>query len=294
VILSGRCALVTGAGRGLGRAVADALAREGADLVLVSRTESELRETAERVARYDRRTIELVVDVSDRVAVERAVSVAVRQFGAIDVLVNNAASQGPIGPLVGNDPDAWAATIAVNLLGPAYTMHAVLPDMIRRRFGSVINISGGGATGPRPGFSAYAASKAAVVRLTETVAREVFEFGVTVNAVAPGRLNTAMNAEIAAAAWRGDDEPAATAAEGDAALERAAALVVQLASGRSGSITGKLISAVHDPWSDLSEQAERLNARPWYTLRRVDTILARTLRDDRPPFDQRPVTEGSE
>jgi NAD(P)-dependent dehydrogenase (short-subunit alcohol dehydrogenase family) len=278
-MLSGRCAIVTGAGRGLGQAVAEALARDGADLVLVSRTESELRETARRLGRYERRVVELVADVSDRLAVERAVSVALRELGRIDVLVNNAATLGPIGLLVENDPEAWAATISVNLLGPVYAMHAVLPHMIERRSGSVINVSGGGATAPRPAFSSYGASKAALVRLTETVAREVAPFNVRVNAVAPGRMNTAMRGEILAAGEAAEDE-AAHDPPADA-LERAADLIVHLASGRSGPLTGKLLSAVHDPWAKLGPEAEQLNASSWYTLRRVDTVLAAELKAGR-------------
>jgi NAD(P)-dependent dehydrogenase (short-subunit alcohol dehydrogenase family) len=155
--------------------------------------------------------------------------------------------------------------------------------MIARRQGKIINFSGGGATGPRPNFSAYSASKAAVVRLTETLAEELRPFNVQVNAVAPGAINTGMLEEVLAAGEAAGVELAAAQSrktQGGTPIELAARLVVFLASGASGSLTGKLISAPHDNWQNWgTEDLARLDGSPWYTLRRMDEPTLRPFRD---------------
>jgi len=185
--LAGKTVLITGAGRGIGEAVAHAFARAGANLVLMARTQHDIDWVAERSASCGVSSLALAGDVSQRADVARVVAVAQKTFGRIDALVNAAGIYGPIGTFVENDLRAWAETIETNLLGTVFCMHAVLPGMIARRNGVVINFSGGGAVAPFPRFSAYSTSKAAVVRLTETVAEEVKEFGVRINTIAPVR-----------------------------------------------------------------------------------------------------------
>jgi 3-oxoacyl-[acyl-carrier protein] reductase len=272
--LTGRSAFVTGAGRGIGRAVATSLAAAGADVVLVARSPGELEETSRQVTALGRRTMTVPADVARRQEVGRAVAGALERLGKIDLLVNCAGRQPPIGPLWENDPDDWVRTIEVNLLGTFHCIQAVLPGMIARRQGKIVNFSGGGATGPRPNFSAYAASKAAIVRLTETLAEELRPFNIQVNAVAPGAINTGMLEEVLAAGKAAGAELAAAQsrkAQGGTPIELAARLVVFLASGASGSLTGKLISAPHDGWQNWdAEHVARLADSPWYTLRRMD------------------------
>jgi 3-oxoacyl-[acyl-carrier protein] reductase len=277
----GQVALVTGAGRGIGRAISLALAHAGADLILVARTPGELDETAAQVQALDRVALPILADVSQRDDVRRAVTAGLARFGQVDILVNNAGIQPPIGPLVENDPEAWTRAVAVNLFGPFHCSQAVLPGMIARQHGKIINLSGGGATGPRPNFSAYAASKAAVVRLTETLAEEVRPYHIQVNAIAPGAVNTQMLDEVLVAGAAAGAELAAAQqrqTRGGTPVTVAAELVVFLASAAAGGLTGKLISAPHDDWRtwDAGRIAE-LDNSPWYTLRRMDQHTLRPL-----------------
>jgi 3-oxoacyl-[acyl-carrier protein] reductase len=272
--LRGQSAFVTGAGRGIGRVVASALAAAGADLILAARSAIELEETRREVNALGRQALAVTADVARREEVVSAVSQGLRQFGKLDVLVNCAGRQAPIGVLWKNDPEEWARNIQVNLVGTFHCIHAVLPNMLERGRGKIINFSGGGASGPRPNFSSYAASKAAVVRLTETLAEELRPWNIQVNAVAPGAVNTRMLEEILAAGNVAGPELAAAQkrkAQGGAPAGLAAELVVFLASNASGGLTGKLISAPNDDWrSWKADDLARLADSPWYTLRRMD------------------------
>ncbi len=272
--LEGETVVITGAGRGIGEAVAHAFARAGANLVLVARTQSEIARVAAETASCGVSSVALAGDVSRRDDVARVVAAAQKKFGGIDALVNAAGIYGPIGTFVENDLRAWAEAVEINLLGTVFTMHAVLPRMIARRKGVVLNFSGGGAVAPFPRFSAYGASKAAVVRLTETVAEEVKECGVRVNAIAPGAVNTRLLDEVLAAGERAGEEFYAKAqqqkANGGAPAALAAELAVFLASPAAAGITGRLISAVWDDWKSLPERAPELDCSALFTLRRID------------------------
>jgi len=276
--LTDRVAIVTGGGRGIGKAIALAFAREGAHLVLSSRTLSEAQATAAEARAIGQRALAMKVDVSERQEVEAMVAAALAKFGGIDILVNNAAVQPPIGPLWENDPDEWLRAVLINLGGVFLCCQAVLPIMIRQGAGKIINLSGGGATSPRPFFSAYAASKAAIVRLTETLAEEVKQHNIQVNAIAPGPVNTRMTEQVlAAGSAAGEEILARTRREketGGVPPERAAALALFLASDESDGLTGRLISAVWDDWRSLASCLEEVMATELYTLRRItrDTV----------------------
>ena len=271
--LKGKIAIVTGGGRGIGKAIALAFASEGADLIVVSRTLTEVTETAREAQTMGRRALAMKVDVSNRQEVANMVSSVIQQFGRIDILVNNAGVQAPIGPVTENDPDQWLKTITVNLGGTFLCSQAVLSIMIMQRQGKIINLSGGGATSPRPHFTAYAASKAAVVRFTETLAGEVKEFNIQVNAIAPGAVNTRMLEEVIAAGKRAGTETITEAKRqletGGTPPEKAAALAVFLASEESNGLTGRLISAVWDDWEGMAQQVEGITPTDLYTLRRI-------------------------
>ncbi len=272
--LDGETVLITGGGRGIGEATAHAFARAGANLVLMARTQSEIERVAVQTAAWGAMSLAVAGDVSRREDVERMVNAAVKKFGRADVLVNAAGIYGPIGPLVENDMEEWAKAIEINLLGTVYSMHAVLPHMIARRKGVVINFSGGGAVSPFPRFSAYSTSKAAVVRLTETVAEEVKEFGIRVNAIAPGAVNTRLLDQVLAAGEQAGKEFHAKArqqkANGGTLPEKAAELAVFLALPAAAGVTGRLISALWDDWKSLPEHAEELDRSAMFTLRRID------------------------
>jgi 3-oxoacyl-[acyl-carrier protein] reductase len=187
--------------------------------------------------------------------------------------VNNAAIQGPIGPVWENDWEKWQATLQVNLLSPVALCRAVLPSMMKNRYGKIINLSGGGATQARPKFSAYASAKSGLVRFSETLAEEVKTFNIDVNCIAPGVMNTEMLNEIvrAGAEKTGDKEfsdACKHAGTDSSALDRAAELCVFLASSQSDGVTGKLISAVWDPWKELPSYIHDIKNSDIYTLSR--------------------------
>jgi 3-oxoacyl-[acyl-carrier protein] reductase len=266
--------MVTGASRGIGCAVARAFAREGFDVALIARPSMHLDRVAQELAASATRARAFSADIAEPGEIERAVARVLETFGRLDVLVNAAGVYGPIGPLADADMIAWAAAIATNLLGTAYAMRAVLPHMLAERSGVILNFSGGGAVAPFPRFSAYSASKAAVVRLTETVAEEVREAGVRVNAIAPGAVNTRLVDEVLAAGERAGSEFYKQTLDqkrtGGTPPERAAELAVFLASPAAAGITGRLISAVWDDWKSLGARSTELRRTSLYTLRRID------------------------
>jgi len=273
--LKGKVAIVTGSGRGIGKAIAIGFAKEGASLVVVSRTFSEVLETAEEIEALSVEALPLRVDVSSRSDVENMVEKALGRFGRIDILVNNAGIIGPIGPLHQNDVDEWIETIHVNLIGVFLCCRAVLPVMIRQRRGKIINLSGGGAAYPKPNFSAYACSKAAVVRLTETLAEEVKDYNIQVNAIAPGIVKTRMVERIVQAGETAGERAFLDAKRvlegGGVGLEPVICLAVFLASEESGGLTGRLISAVWDDWRSFDKDGiEEIMRKGYYTLRRID------------------------
>ena len=276
-VLAGRVVLVTGGGGGIGRVICRAFIRAGASLVLLGRNLDTLRATQDllepEAARSDMIAI-VQADVTRKEDVNRAVESVNGRHGHIDVLVNCAAIQGPIGPFATADLDAWARTIEIDLVGPARMTRAVFPSMARQGAGCIINLSGGGATSPRPNFSAYAAAKAGIVRLTETLAVEGRPIGIRVYAIAPGAINTAMLDEvIEAGAAAGPEYEAAVrrrANGGDRTAPIEELVVFLAAGGDGGSLSGKLIAAQHDDWQDLATRGEAITSSDWYTLRRVD------------------------
>lgn len=274
--LTGRNVLITGASRGLGREIARAMWQAGANVFLTARSAqplADLQSELMQTARTGQTAHIVVADLYSPDAARTIVDECRRNWDRVDVLVNNAAVLGPAGRAWENDWTAWQAALQVNLLAPVGLCRAVVPWMIERGGGKVINLSGGGATAPRPNFSAYATAKAALVRFSETLALEVKDRNVQVNCVAPGAMNTEMNRAVlqAGAEKAGDTEYARAAklAEEKALPTRAVDLIVFLSGSRGDGITGKLISAIWDPWQNLSEHMDELNGSDIYTLRRI-------------------------
>ena len=272
--LDGRVAVITGAGRGIGRAIALAYAREGAKLALAARSEAELQEVVGVVTGLGAEAIAVPTDVTAPGDTERLARKVADRFGRIDVLVNNAGISGPVGPLQGNDIADWVNTITVNVTGTFLVCRAVIPVMLERTGGKIINLSGAGATNAWSNMSAYCSSKAAVVRLTEVLAQELDGQGITVNALGPGSVHTSM--------WdRMTDQAAEAGADfihqlglrvtsgGGASIDECAELAVWLASEDSGSLTGRLISATTDDFRGLPPRITEIMAGEAYTLRRV-------------------------
>lgn len=275
--LAGRRALITGASQGFGLAVAQAFVREGADVMVCARGEARLTEARRELAacaRPQSRILAMPADVSEPGDVQHLVTTTLGELGGLDILVCNAGVYGPKGPLQDVAWPDWSHAISINLMGTVLPCREVLPHFRERGYGKIILLSGGGATKPLPYLSAYAASKAAVVRFGETLAEEVREAGIEVNAVAPGALNTRLLDEVLEAGaervGRAFYEQArAQKAQGGTPMERGASLCVFLASQAGDGITGKLISAVWDPWERLPEHLDDLRASDIYTLRRI-------------------------
>lgn len=281
--LRDQVAIVTGGGRGIGAAVALALSREGGTVVAASRTTAELADVVGRITSTGGSAMAVTADVSMPGDVRRLVDTVVAAHGRIDILVNAAGVYGPIGYTWEAAADEWAAAMSVNLLGTFYACHAVLPHMVSRRRGKIINFSGGGATAPLPRFSAYGASKAGVVRLTETLAEELKEFNVQVNAIAPGAVDTRLQESVLAAGARAGDVGARMrkmreTGEGGVPAELAAELAVFLSSEPASALTGRLIAAPHDGWQSWdAKRIDDLMKLPWLTLRRMDPFTLRPL-----------------
>jgi NAD(P)-dependent dehydrogenase (short-subunit alcohol dehydrogenase family) len=275
--LENKTAIVTGANQGLGLEIARKYVAAGASVALCSRDSKRLRQAeAELVALlgHGQRIVAVSADVSKPGDVQALVGRAVAECGQIDILVNNAGVYGPKGSIESIDWQEWVRAIEINLLGSVLMCRAVLPGMKQRRAGKIVQLSGGGATNPLPNLSAYAASKAAIVRFVETLAEEVKQYNIDVNAIAPGALNTRMLAEVLDAGpekvGKAFYERALKQAhDGGTPLSKGADLAVFLASPASDGITGKLISAVWDPWQALSEHKDELLDTDIYTLRRI-------------------------
>jgi NAD(P)-dependent dehydrogenase (short-subunit alcohol dehydrogenase family) len=268
-------AIVTGASRGLGRGCAVALAANGADLLLIARDQLALANLASGItAKYPERRVTIVAcDLGD-VEAPRYVREAAEQLPPVGILVNNAAVQGPIGPTWEVPWQQFEAAFRFNFLVPVALCRALVPSMATAGQGWIVNISGGGAAGPRPMFAAYAAAKAALVRFTETLAIETAGYGIRVNAVAPGAFASGMTRAVYASAENAGASEAKLARtlldSGDTAnAERAARLVVYLTLGEGRNVTGKLISAVWDRWESFHRCPELVAHKDNFTLRRI-------------------------
>jgi len=278
-------AIITGAGRGIGQAIAVAFAREGARLFLAARTKNELDGVVIACQALGATAQAIPTDVADRESVRRLVSTAIEVAGHVDVLVNSAGIYGPIGPTAEVDTAAWIRSVEVNLFGPFLLCHVLLPHFIQRQQGKIILLGGGGATAPLPNFSSYAASKAGVARLADTLAEELKPFNIQINVIAPGLVDTRLQDEVLAAGPRAGAllakiKQARETGAGAVSPEIAASLAVFLASPTSGRLTGKLIAAPYDPWREWAGKSEALNSTQLYTIRRLDPFTIKPLIKD--------------
>ncbi len=275
--LEGRAALITGANQGLGLAIARAYVQAGANVMLCARNPALLAQAHSELtalAAPGQIVVAQTADVSRPDEVAHLVAITLQHFPQLHILVNNAGVYGPKGVIEAIDWDEWVQAISINLLGSVLLCRAVLPHFKAQHYGKIVQISGGGATNPLPRLSAYAASKAAIVRFAETLAEEVRDDGIDVNAIAPGALNTRLLDEVLEA---GPEKVGQSfyerslqqKAQGGTPLDKGAELAVFLASTASDGITGKLISAVWDPWTELPEHLDDLRRTDVYTLRRI-------------------------
>ena len=271
--LEGRAALITGGARGLGLEIARTYLREGARIVICARSVATLAAAQEELAGAGEVHAH-AADVSVPEAAQELVAFAAEKLGGLDILVNNAGVYGPKGTIDEVVWAQWVRAIEINLMGSVLPVRFALDHLRQSERGKVVQLSGGGATAPLPMLSAYAASKAAIVRFAETLAHEVADDGIDVNAIAPGPLNTTMLDEVLEAGPESVGEAFYAKAvqqheNGGTPLERGASLAVYLGSRRSDGITGRLLSAVWDPWEELEQHADTLRDSDIYTLRRI-------------------------
>ncbi|SHH64768.1 SDR family NAD(P)-dependent oxidoreductase [Bradyrhizobium erythrophlei] len=275
--LEGRFALITGASQGLGAEIARHYVTNGASVLLCARSPDKLGEQQQALAPLlapDARVVTVVGDVGEAKDVDRIFEKLQAEFPRLDILVNNAGIYGPMGNIEDVDWDEWVDAIRINLLGLVYVSRVAVPMMRAQHYGKIINISGGGAANPMPAITAYAASKAGVVRFTESLALECKNDRIDVNAIAPGAMVTHMMDQLLEAGpekvgQQFFDRMKKIADEGGTPLDVGAALCVFLGSSESDGITGKLIAAQWDRWEDWPKHLEELNASDVYTLRRI-------------------------
>jgi 3-oxoacyl-[acyl-carrier protein] reductase len=277
MMLAGKRIVVTGASHGFGRAVAEACVRNGASVLVCAREAIALERCRLELSACAPTGVgvsAISADVSSQEDVESLAAKAKQDLGAVDGLVNNAGVYGPKGRIEDVSWDEWRRAVEINLYGTVLPCRAILPLLRERPRGKIVNLSGGGATSPLPQISAYAASKAAVVRFTETLAQELHNAAIDVNAVAPGALNTRLLEEVLAAgpgAVGQDfyDRALRQKEDGGAPIEKGVALVLFLLSSASDGITGRLISAIWDPWPRFEQLKAELDGTDIYTLRRI-------------------------
>jgi NAD(P)-dependent dehydrogenase (short-subunit alcohol dehydrogenase family) len=268
--------LITGGSQGLGKVIATHFLTEGAHVVICSRSEKELFATRDELAASfpRQKVLARTCDVAAEAQVNALVKFSLKELSSLDAVVLNAGIYGPMGDTETVSLDEWRRAMDINLYGVLLPCRAVIPHFKKAGRGKIIILSGGGATNPLPQISAYAASKAAVVRLMETLAEELRKYQVDVNAIAPGALATRLVDEVLAA---GPEKVGAAFYEknkawkekGATPLEFGAGLAVYLASQESNGITGKLLSAQWDPWKTMHEHREELAKSDIYCLRRI-------------------------
>jgi len=241
--LTGKSALVTGAGRGIGRATAEALAAAGAKVTLAARNEAEIEALASEIRSRGGEAEAVVTDVADYAVVTETVAHMERCFGHIDILINNAGIIDPIGPLAESDPEAWERCVMVNLVGAYHAARAVLPSMIAAGEGVIVNVSSGAASHALEGWSGYCAAKAGLAMLTRSLAQELDGSGVRVYGLRPGTVNTGMQAAIRAS---GLGEIAQMRPEDHAPAGEPAQVMVWLCGAGAAAFDGRELD-IHDP-----------------------------------------------
>ena len=277
-----KVAIITGASEGLGFEVAKKFILEGASITICSRNKQKLEIAHKNLIKIldsNQKILSICADVSKQSDVKNVIDQTIKKFGRCEILVNNAGIYGPKGLIEDVDWKQWEKTFQINVLGSILMIRNLLKHFKKNKYGKIIQMSGGGATAPMPYLSAYATSKAAIVRFAETVALEVSDFKINVNSVAPGALNTKMLDEII----KSGPNKVGTVfyknalkqkKSGGASIDNAVNLITFLASPQSDGITGKLISAVWDNWKEWPQHIRKFsNNSPIFINLIVNTTL---------------------
>jgi NAD(P)-dependent dehydrogenase (short-subunit alcohol dehydrogenase family) len=276
-VLANKVAIITGASEGLGFEIAKKFILEGANITICSRNKKNLKLAKENLIKIlhpNQKILAINADVSKELDVKKIINFTIKKFGKCNILVNNAGIYGPKGEIENINWQEWKKTIEINLFGSILMCKNIIKYFKKKNYGKIIQLSGGGATNPLPNLSAYAASKAAIVRFIETLALEVRDFNIDVNSIAPGALNTKMLDEVIKS---GPDKVGSDFYKralkqkktGGTPLSCGVDLAVFLASSESNGITGKIISAIWDNWKEWPMYIKKLSYSDVYTLRRI-------------------------
>ena len=274
--LDSKNVVITGGSMGIGLAVAMKCVSEGACVVIAARNKADLDSAIEQINEVsDGGNLAYSLDVSDPVQVTEFVDVCANKYKTIDGLVNCAGVYGPIGKIGDIDMVEFDRAVRINFMGTASMCNAFVPLIREGKSKKIVNFSGGGAAGPFPRYSAYASSKAAIVRLTENISLELADDGFNVNCIAPGFVVTRLHQQtIEAGAKAASDEFYEKTKEqvhnGGVPPELSADLAAFLLSSRSDGISGKFLAAPYDPWAEKSFQERLRNEKDLATLRRID------------------------
>ena len=275
--LLNKIAIITGGSEGLGFEIAKKFILAGASITICSRNKKNLKSAEfklKKLLNKNQKLLTIVADISKENDVKKLIKITIRKLGDCSILVNNAGIYGPKNKLEKISWKEWKKTIEINLFGSVLMCKELINHFKKKRYGKIIQLSGGGATNPLPYLSAYAASKAAIIRFSETLANEVAKYNISVNSIAPGALNTRMLDEVIKA---GPDKVGIDFYKrsvnqkktGGTPLSSASDLAVFLASSQSDNITGKLISALWDKWEDWPKYADKIMNSDVYTIRRI-------------------------
>jgi len=262
--------VITGSSSGIGRSVTESLLCRGDEVWGVARSDqSDLKSNYKGLFNYS------LADVSSWEEIKKVATAISESWTSIDALITCAGIQGEVGRTVNTDPEKWAKTVTANLSGTYYSIRAFHPLLcLNQKRGKIICFSGGGATKARPNFSAYGASKTAIVRLVETIAEEEKSSNFDINSVAPGSINTRLTDEVLHLGPSIVGETEYNAAlkqknEGGQSLKKVIELIEWLLSNQSDGLSGKLLSAQWDPWNKPKFNTTALNKSEVYTLRRI-------------------------
>jgi len=268
--------IITGGTVGFGKALAEKFLGEGANISICSRNEQQLFDTqSELLSKFPNRIILVKkCDVSIEKDVKEFIAYSLDTFKTIHVLILNAGVYGPMGTIETVSLDEWRKSIDINLFGVLLPCRELIPHFKQNKYGKIIVLSGGGATNPMPNLSSYATAKAAVVRLVETLSKELLSYNVDINTIAPGAMSTRMMQQVIDAGPEivGDEffkKNQNWKQNGATSMELGTNLAVYLSTADSNGVTGKLISAQWDDWKNFGNHLNDLQNSDIYTIRRI-------------------------
>lgn len=274
-MLKERTAIVTGGARGIGLAIAKELSSQGADIVICSRTEEQVKAAVDGLSKDGKNAYGISVDVSQFKDCQKLIEFVLEKTGRIDILINNAGIYGPIGLFETNDPDLWKKVLEVNVLGTVHCSKLAVPHMKKQGAGKIVNLAGAGVGGSKimPRITGYFVSKAAIVSFTEALAAELESENIQVNAIAPGGVASDLNLNLLKMDREILGEEMYTMVkqleqDGGTPTQLSAKLVAFLVSNKANHITGRLLSAKWDPIEELENSGDL--GKNMYRLRRVD------------------------